>query len=139
MLDFLRNLDVLVPLDFMIIYHEANRYGISQFGYQFSAFHCAILLDFIGLVACAQLTETRVKSKLKYQEIYTTSRMTTISRYGRIQLSREERSRNDAPDHAFMHIHNRSDADADRCFGMLTRNAIRYHRKKIGSYHGYLI
>ena len=139
MLDFLRNLDVLVPLDFMIIYHEANRYGISQFGCQFSAFHCAILLDFIGLVACAQLTETRVKSKLKFQGIYTTSRMTTVSRYGRIQLSREERSRNDAPDHAFMHIHNRSDADADRCFDMLTWNAIRYHRKRIYSSYGQLI
>ena len=139
MFDFLRNLDVLVPLDLMIIYHEANRYGVSQFGCQFSTFHCAIPLVFIGLAACAQLTETQVKSKLKYQEIYTTSRMTSVSRYGRIQLSREERSRNDAPDHAFMHIHNRSDADADRCFGMLTWNAIRYHRKKIGFSYGYLI
>ncbi len=71
--------------------------------------------------------------------IYTTSRMTTVSRYGRIQLSREERSRNDAPDYAFMHIHDRSDADADRCFGMLTWNAIRYHRKRIGSCYGQLI
>ena len=53
--------------------------------------------------------------------------------------SREERSRNDAPDYAFMHIHNRSDAGADRCFGMLTWNAIRYHRKKIGFSYGYLI
>ena len=32
-----------------------------------------------------------------------------------------------------------SDADADRCFGMLTWNAIRYHRKKIGFSYGYLI
>ena len=139
MFDFLRNLDVLVPLDLMIIYHEANRYGVSQFGCQFSTFHCAIPLVFIGLAACAQLTETRVESKLKYQDIYTTSRMTSVSRYGRIQLSREERSRNDAPDYAFMHIHNRSDADADRYFGMLTWNAIRYHRKKIGFSYGYLI
>lgn len=61
-----RYLDVLVPLDLTIIHHEANRYGVIQFGCQFPALHCAILLDFIGLAACAQLTETRVKSKLKF-------------------------------------------------------------------------
>ena len=42
-------------------------------------------------------------------------------------------------DHAFMHIHDRSDANADRCFDMLTWNAIRYHRKRIYSSYGQLI
>ena len=72
-------------------------------------------------------------------KVYTTGIMTSDVQHVRIQLSRKERNRNDAPDHAFMHIHDRSDADADRCFGMLTWNAIRYHRKKIGFSYGYLI
>lgn len=71
--------------------------------------------------------------------LYTTGIMTSGVHHDRIQISREERSRNDAPDYAFMHIHDRSDADADRCFGMLTWNANRYHRKRIGSCYGQLI
>lgn len=52
--------------------------------------------------------------------------MTISIHHDKIRISGEERSRNDAPDYAFMHMHNGSDADTDRCFGMPTWNAIRY-------------
>ena len=44
-------LDVLVPLDFLAVYHKANRNRIPQFRCDFSCFHCIFHLSFfLGLV-----------------------------------------------------------------------------------------
>ena len=53
-LDFLRNLNVLIALDLVIVYHEAHRYRVSQFCRQLSAFHRDILL--VCIVPCGLLT-----------------------------------------------------------------------------------
>ena len=51
--EHIRQLDVFGSLDFLAVYHKANRNRVPQFRCDFSCFHCNFHLSFLlGLVPC---------------------------------------------------------------------------------------
>ncbi|OUO80687.1 hypothetical protein B5F53_02925 [Blautia sp. An249] len=48
--EHIRQLDVLIPFDFLAVYHKANRNRIPQFRCDFSCLHNVFHLSFLGSV-----------------------------------------------------------------------------------------